>query len=130
LTLFKRLYRFRAILRSRREPPPPERDEALKRLDERIDAMAASTVRKARPVEAGAEAGYKVVGELFGGILGGLGLGWTLDRFAGTTPWGLIGGVVIGMTASILLIVRSAERTQKTRPVAAQSDPDEPRQDE
>jgi len=95
------------------DPPPPERDEALKRLDDRIDAMAASNVRKVRPVETGAEAGYKVVGELFGGIIGGLGLGWTLDRFAGTTPWGLIGGVVIGMTASILLIVRSAGRTLK-----------------
>jgi ATP synthase protein I len=110
--------------------PPPERDEALKRLDERIDAMAASNVRKVRHVETGAEAGYKVVGELVGGIVGGLGLGWTLDRFAGTTPWGLIGGVVIGMTASILLIVRSAERTQTARPGETRKGLDEPRQDD
>jgi ATP synthase protein I len=110
--------------------PPPERDEALKRLDERIDAMAASNVRKVRPVETGAEAGYKVVGELVGGIVGGLGLGWTLDRFAGTTPWGLIGGVVIGMTASILLIVRSAERTPKTRNVETRKGLSEAREDD
>jgi ATP synthase protein I len=110
--------------------PPPERDEALKRLDERIDAMAASNVRKVRHVETGAEAGYKVVGELVGGIVGGLGLGWTLDRFAGTTPWGVIGGVVIGMTASILLIVRSAERTQTTRPDPTPNGMGEPRHDD
>jgi ATP synthase protein I len=110
--------------------PPPERDEALKRLDERIDAMAASNVRKVRPVETGAEAGYKVVGELVGGIVGGLGLGWTLDRFAGTTPWGLIGGVVIGMTASILLIVRSAERTQTSRTAETREGFDDPRKDD
>jgi ATP synthase protein I len=112
------------------DPPPPERDEALKRLDERIDAMAASNVRKVRHVETGAEAGYKVVGELFGGIIGGLGLGWTLDRFAGTTPWGLIGGVVIGMTTSILLIVRSSERTQKTRTAEPPKGLGDPRQDD
>jgi ATP synthase protein I len=112
------------------DPPLPERDEALKRLDERIDAMAASNVRKARHVETGAEAGYKVVGELFGGILGGLGLGWTLDRFAGTTPWGLIGGVVIGMTASILLIVRSAERAKEARPVGTGKGLGDPREDD
>jgi ATP synthase protein I len=112
------------------DPPPPERDEALKRLDERIDAMAASNVRKVRHVETGAEAGYKVVGELVGGIVGGLGLGWTLDRFAGTTPWGVIAGVVIGMTASILLIVRSAERTQKSRTAPTGDGPGDPRQDD
>ncbi len=112
------------------DPPPPERDEALKRLDERIDAMAASTVRKARHVETGAEAGYKVVGELFGGIFGGLGLGWTLDRFAGTTPWGLIGGVVIGLAAAILLIVRSSERTQMTSAVPPPKGLGDPRQED
>ncbi len=144
MTLFERLYRFPAILKvatgtaaalglsgQMTDPPPPERDEALKRLDERIDAMAASNVRPVRHVETGAEAGYKVVGELVGGIVGGLGLGWTLDRFAGTTPWGLIGGVILGMTASILLIVRSAERTQTARPVEPRKGfSDAPRQDD
>jgi ATP synthase protein I len=53
-----------------------------------------------------------------------------LDRFAGTTPWGLIGGVVIGMTASILLIVRSAERTPKTRNVETRKGLSEAREDD
>jgi ATP synthase protein I len=112
------------------DPPPPERNEAVKRLDERIDAMTAANVRKAPYVETGAETGYKVVGELVGGIVGGLGLGWTFDRFAGTTPWGLIGGVVIGMTASILLIVRSAERAQKMRNVETKDGLGDPRRDD
>jgi ATP synthase protein I len=91
------------------EPDPP-RDEALKRFDERYKALEESSRRKPQRFEAGvgAEAGYRVLGELLGGILGGLGLGWVLDRIAGTTPWGLIGGVVIGTAGAVWLVARSA----------------------
>lgn len=93
------------------DPEGPPRDEALRRFDERYDALAASTRRKPGGLAsggAGAEAGYRVLGELLGGVLGGLGLGWVLDRVAGTTPWGLIGGVVIGLAAAVWLVARSA----------------------
>jgi ATP synthase protein I len=93
------------------EPSPP-RDEALKRFDERYEALERST--QARPrrfdAEVGVQAGYRVLGELLGGILGGLGLGWVADRTFGTTPWGLIGGVVIGTAMAVYLVARSAGR--------------------
>ena len=89
------------------EPPYP-RDEALKRFDERYDALAASSRRTPRQYgsDEGAGAGYRLIG----GVLTGLGLGWLLDRFAGTAPFGLIGGVLIGSAAAIYLAVRSAAR--------------------
>ena len=54
-----------------------------------------------------------MIGELIGGVLAGLGLGWLLDRIAGTAPFGLIGGVLIGTGASIFMIARSAGRMAK-----------------
>ena len=93
------------------DPPPPD-DDAFQRLDRRLDALAASNRRAPRAFgsEAGAGAGYRMLGELVGGVLAGLGLGWLLDRTAGTQPFGLIGGVLIGMGGSIFLVVRSAGR--------------------
>jgi len=43
-----------------------------------------------------------------GGVLGGLGFGWLLDRFLHTSPLGLIGGVLIGAGIGVALVVRSA----------------------
>jgi ATP synthase protein I len=89
---------------------PPQKDEALQRLNARIDALAASAQRTPRRIDDGSGAGYKVIGELVGGVIAGLGLGWTLDRLAGTSPLGLIGGLLIGTGASVFLVVRSAGR--------------------
>jgi ATP synthase protein I len=91
---------------------PDPREEALKRLDERLDALAVQQKRK--PVmqfEAeGSGFGYRLIGELVGGVLGGLGLGWVVDRLAGTSPWGLIVGVLLGSCLSVFVIARSAGR--------------------
>jgi ATP synthase protein I len=89
---------------------PAHKDEALQRLNARIDAFAASAQRKPRRADDGSGAGYKVIGELVGGVLAGLGFGWTLDRLAGTSPLGLIGGLLIGTGTSVFLVVRSAGR--------------------
>jgi ATP synthase protein I len=47
---------------------------------------------------------------LIGGVLAGLGLGWAIDGFAGTKPWGMVGGLLIGMGFSIYLVVRKATK--------------------
>jgi ATP synthase protein I len=91
--------------------PQPVDEEALRRLDQRADALEART---ARPTSALAEKassdGYRVLAELLGGIFGGLGLGWLLDQAAGTAPWGMVGGLLIGLVGSIFLVVRTAGR--------------------
>jgi ATP synthase protein I len=40
----------------------------------------------------------------------GLGFGWLLDRYAGTGPWGMVGGLLIGMGSSIYIVVRKATK--------------------
>jgi len=57
--------------------------------------------------------GYRFVGEVVGGVLGGVGLGWLLDRFAHTAPWGVVGGLLIGTGISIFTAVTTAARASK-----------------
>ena len=68
-----------------------QREEALKRLDERLDAIETERT-KSKPsfgADKAASDGYRLLAELVGGVLGGLGLGWGFDRLAGTSPLGM-----------------------------------------
>jgi ATP synthase protein I len=91
---------------------PP--DEALRSLDQRLGAAEAAQDRKVSGDTYAAMAqGYRFVGEVVGGVLGGVGLGWLLDHFAGTTPFGLIGGLLIGGGISIFAAVTSAAKASR-----------------
>ena len=48
--------------------------------------------------------------EFVAGVLIGAALGWGLDYVAGTSPWGLIGFLLLGFCAGVLNVVRSAGR--------------------
>jgi ATP synthase protein I len=85
-------------------------DEALKRLDKGLDAFDASRARPSSTDLSGQAGAFRFLGEVIGGVLGGLGLGWLFDRFAHTSPWGLIGGTLIGLVLSVILVVRGASR--------------------
>ena len=91
---------------------PP--DEALKSLDQRLGAAEAAQARKVSPdTHAAMAQGYRFVGEVVGGVLGGVGLGWLLDRFAHTQPWGVVGGLLIGTGFSIFTAVSSAAKASR-----------------
>jgi ATP synthase protein I len=96
-------------------PQPDEsQEEALKRLDQRLGAAEAAQARQVSPeAHAGMAQGYRFVGEVVGGVLGGVGLGWLLDRFAGTGPWGVVGGLLIGTGLSIFVAVTTAAKASK-----------------
>lgn len=51
---------------------------------------------------------FKLSSEFIAGIAVGAGLGWVIDRFAGTSPWGLIVFLLLGFGAGILNVLRSA----------------------
>jgi len=109
--------------------PHPEvpRDEALKSLDERLGAAEAAHARQVSGETHVAMAqGYRFLGEVVGGVLGGVGLGWLLDRFAHTQPWGLIGGLLIGSGFSITVAVRTAARSNRKMLDAQGSVPEGP----
>ena len=91
---------------------PP--DEAFRSLNQRLGAAEAAQARKVSPETHAAMAqGYRFVGEVVGGVLGGVGLGWLLDRFAHTQPWGVVGGLLIGTGLSIFTAVSSAAKANR-----------------
>ncbi|MBD0416080.1 AtpZ/AtpI family protein [Oryzicola mucosus] len=92
------------------------RDEDLERRRLELEAKLA----KSRPAAAEGErdgqpsrsSGYgqamKLSSEFIAGIVIGAGLGWFIDRFAGTSPWGLIVFLLLGFCAGVLNVLRSA----------------------
>ena len=86
-------------------------DKALSSLDARLDAFEARKAAE-KPVKAASEKasqdGYRLLADLIGGVLVGLGFGWLLDRYAHTGPWGMVGGLLIGLGLAIFSIVRKA----------------------
>lgn len=88
-------------------------DKALESLDARLDAFEARKAAE-KPARADHEKssqdGYRLLADLIGGVLVGLGFGWLLDQFAHTAPWGMVGGLLIGMGVSIFSVVRKATK--------------------
>ncbi len=86
--------------------------------DARIDALDArlkaarerEEQRTKRVVGAEADANYRmgnrVLAELLGGIGGGAFIGWVIDHFAGTAPWGLLGVMFLGIIVAFRSIIR------------------------
>lgn len=50
----------------------------------------------------------KLSSEFIAGIIVGAVIGWTLDQFAGTKPWGLIIFLLLGFVAGTLNVLRSS----------------------
>ncbi len=88
-------------------------DKAPLSLDARLDAFEARKAAE-KPVKAASEKasqdGYRLLADLIGGVLVGLGFGWLLDRYVHTTPWGMIGGLLIGLGVAIFSVVRKATK--------------------
>ena len=52
--------------------------------------------------------GLRLSSELVAGVLVGAGLGWGFDRLLSTSPWGLIVFLLLGFTAGVINVMRSA----------------------
>ena len=58
----------------------------------------------------------KLSSEFIAGVLVGAGLGWVIDRMAGTSPWGLIVFLLLGFGAGVLNVLRSAGLVAESGP--------------
>lgn len=85
------------------------RAEAIRRLDERADALEARTARQVPDYGGRAiNQGARLVALLLAGPIVGLAFGGGFDFLARTAPWGLIAGILSGFVASVFLAVRAA----------------------
>jgi len=110
---------------------PPFDDEAAlterrRALDRKLDKAAEDAKRQveAEPASGGMQGmglAFRVAAEFTSGVLVGAGLGWILDHFAGTSPWGLIVLLLLGFVAGVLNVLRAVgkvaqpEERQKRR---------------
>ena len=97
--------------------PDDESQEALQRLQTRLDALKAERTPKSKAdgsAERSMGEGYRLLGEVIGGVLGGLGLGWLVDHVAHTTPFGMVIGLLLGTAASAYAAMKSADKMGRT----------------
>ncbi len=71
-------------------------------------ADAAQSDESAAKRASGIALGFRLSSELVAGVLVGGGIGWGLDRLLGISPWGLIVFLLLGFTAGVLNVMRSA----------------------
>jgi ATP synthase protein I len=108
---------------SGRAPSSPASDSELEsrrlQLDRALARQRQEERDEERPAKSGIASGYaaalRLSGEFIAGILFGAAIGWVIDRFAGTSPWGLIVFLLLGFCAGILSILRSAGMVAEPR---------------
>jgi ATP synthase protein I len=93
--------------------PPDLRslDAQLKSARERMPS--AETRSESGGDRAGMATGLRLSAEILAGLLVGLGAGWALDRWLGTSPWLLLVFMLLGTTAGIVNVVRSGNRLDR-----------------
>ncbi|MFC3673781.1 AtpZ/AtpI family protein [Novosphingobium pokkalii] len=90
---------------------PIGEDARLSSLNARLDAARQKeAARKPTPDQEKSDANYRmgnrVLAELIGGLAGGAFIGWVIDQFAGTRPWGLLVMLFVGMGVAFRNIIR------------------------
>lgn len=96
---------------------PPEEEAALsarlRSLGERLDRVRSDRndhagTRSGSVNASGMARGLRLSAELVAGVLVGAMLGWLLDRWLGTSPWGLFVFLMLGFAGGVLNVLRSA----------------------
>jgi len=91
---------------------PIEEDARIDALEARLKAARSREDERNRPKIQGAseseKLGNRVLSYLLGGILGGAVVGWVIDQFAGTSPWGLLVMLFLGIIVAFRNVIRSA----------------------
>jgi ATP synthase protein I len=98
----------------RHDPPDDEAELSarLQRLGQRLASVSRPSGNGSGPRQAANASafarGFRLSTELVAGVLLGAGLGWLIDRWLGTTPWGLMLLLLLGFAAGILNVMRAA----------------------
>ena len=85
----------------------------LKRLGERLEHASPGRSDTGLTSHSAADAsgfarGFRLSSELVAGVLVGAGIGWLIDRWLGTLPWGMFVFALLGFTAGVLNVMRQA----------------------
>jgi len=93
---------------------PIGEDARIDALEARLKAAQEREEARNRPLVQGTDANYRmgsrVLAELLGGLIGGALIGWVIDRFADTSPWGLLVMLAFGIIVAFRNIIRISNR--------------------
>ena len=93
------------------DPAPGDAPDPLRRFDRDLTAFESSRQKSVSSGWGGATDGYRVLGQILGGVFGGVGVGWLIDHFLHTPHHlGIVGGLMIGSGLSIFSAIRTASR--------------------
>ena len=89
-------------------------DDALQSLEDRVEAAQARHAEPETPNRSNAAIGLKYASEFSAGIIVGAVLGYFVDKFLGSAPWGLLAGLILGFAAGIMNIIRAGQEALAT----------------
>lgn len=94
---------------------PPE--DALSDLRRRVSAARGEGALNTPPPQSPASLAMRYGGEFGAAIIVGALLGYGVDTFAHTSPWGLVTGLTLGFVAGVVNVVRVAQSYSRSNPV-------------
>ncbi|MBD9371234.1 AtpZ/AtpI family protein [Rhizobium sp. ARZ01] len=98
-------------------------EERMQRLDAELakrradDSAGDAAEEKAAESRKGYAVAMKLSSEFVAAVIVGALLGYLMDRFAGTAPWGMIVLLLLGFCAGVLNVMRSAGLVASPHPV-------------
>ncbi len=91
--------------------PDSDLDARRRALESRLEGAAPDGRAAQEP--SGLVKLFRFSADFVSGVLAGALIGWLVDRFAGTRPWGLIVFLLLGFATGIYNLVRSAQRANR-----------------
>ena len=91
---------------------PQSKPSDIDELGRKLDRINAKRNPIEDPVQASASnmaEGLKYASEFSAAVLVGAALGWGIDKLTGISPFGLLGGLFLGLCAGIMNVVRAAK---------------------
>ncbi len=70
--------------------------------------------RPSKSDSAGYALAFRLASEFVAGVIVGAAVGWGLDTVAGTSPWGLIGFLLLGFCAGVVNVVRASSNMSRS----------------
>jgi F0F1-type ATP synthase assembly protein I len=99
-----------------REPPPPTVDPRLE-----IPEVLRKPVRQPEPLPSPpqswgqAAAAWGIALDFVFTIIAGAGLGWLIDRWLNSAPWGVLVGLALGFGAAFVRIVKRTQTSARRK---------------
>lgn len=104
-----------------RHPSDADLDARRRALDVKLGAVErtrsgdASQGQGAAPEPSAMVKLFRFSADFVSGVLAGALIGWLIDHFAGTRPWGLIVFLLLGFVTGVYNLVKAAQRDHQER---------------